>query len=63
MSDASWELFDSLFQSLMRQAHRIEELETRCTELERRLREREPEATRSGLKLIEPQPETAERAS
>ncbi|MGH9901756.1 MAG: hypothetical protein ACRD68_08105 [Pyrinomonadaceae bacterium] len=35
-----WETFDSLFKTVHRQGRRVEELETRIIELERRLQER-----------------------
>ena len=40
MSDAVWETFDSLFKTVHRQGQRIEELETRLSDLERRMQER-----------------------
>ncbi len=40
MSDAIWETFDSLFKTVHRQGRRVEELEARIVELERRLQER-----------------------
>jgi BMFP domain-containing protein YqiC len=42
LSDAEviWETFDSLFKTMHRQGRRVEELETRVLELERRLEER-----------------------
>lgn len=46
MSDYIWETFDSLFKTVHRQGRRVEELETRLAELERRLQERAaPSAT------------------
>ena len=53
MSDVIWETFDGLFKTLHRQGRRVEELEARVVELERRLQERA--AGRA------PQPEAAER--
>ncbi len=35
-----WETFDSLFKTVHRQGRRVEELEARVVELERRLQER-----------------------
>ena len=35
-----WETFDSLFKTVHRQGRRVEELEARIAELERRLQER-----------------------
>jgi BMFP domain-containing protein YqiC len=52
VSDVIWETFDGLFKSLHRQGRRVEELEARVVELERRLQERAGFA---------PQPEAAER--
>lgn len=40
MSDAIWETFDGLFKTVHRQGRRVEELEARILELERRLQER-----------------------
>jgi BMFP domain-containing protein YqiC len=40
MSDHIWETFDGLFKTVHRQGRRVEELEARITELERRLAER-----------------------
>ena len=40
MSEFIWETFDSLFKTVHRQGRRVEELETRLAELERRLQER-----------------------
>ena len=52
MSDVIWETFDGLFKTLHRQGRRVEELEARVVELERRLQERA---------ALHPQPEPAER--
>ena len=52
VSEVIWETFDGLFKTLHRQGRRVEELEARVVELERRLQERAPFA---------PQPEAAER--
>lgn len=52
MSDVIWETFDGLFKTLHRQGRRVEELEARVVELERRLQERA---------AFTPQPEPAER--
>ena len=38
-----WETFDSLFKTVHRQGRRVEELEARVTDLERRLTERAAE--------------------
>jgi BMFP domain-containing protein YqiC len=40
MSDHIWETFDGLFKTVYRQGRRVEELEARISELERRLTER-----------------------
>ena len=40
VSEAIWETFDSLFKTVHRQGRRVEELEARLLELERRLQER-----------------------
>jgi BMFP domain-containing protein YqiC len=40
VSDVIWETFDSLFKTMHRQGRRVEELEARVVELERRLQER-----------------------
>ena len=52
VSDVIWETFDGLFKTLHRQGRRVEELEARVVELERRLQERAGFAS---------QPEAAER--
>lgn len=44
MSEYIWETFDSLFKTVHRQGRRVEELESRIVDLERRLRERESQA-------------------
>jgi hypothetical protein len=53
VSDVIWETFDGLFKTLHRQGRRVEELEARVVELERRLQER--------AASFAPQPEAAER--
>jgi BMFP domain-containing protein YqiC len=40
VGEAIWETFDSLFKTVHRQGRRVEELEARVLELERRLQER-----------------------
>lgn len=40
MSEHIWETFDSLFKTVHRQGRRVEELEARVIDLERRLNER-----------------------
>jgi BMFP domain-containing protein YqiC len=52
VSDIVWETFDGLFKTLHRQGRRVEELEQRVVELERRLQERAAHAI---------QPEAVER--
>src|SRR5687768_11904136 len=52
-----WETFDSLFKTVHRQGRRVEELEARVVELERRLQER-PAAFAS-----QPQPKQFEQAN
>jgi BMFP domain-containing protein YqiC len=42
MSDIVWETFDGLFKTLHRQGRRVEQLEARVAELERRLQESSP---------------------
>jgi BMFP domain-containing protein YqiC len=54
VSDIVWETFDGLFKTLHRQGRRVEELEQRVVELERRLQERA---------ALTPQPEAVERIS
>ena len=54
VSDIVWETFDGLFKTLHRQGRRVEELEQRVVELERRLQERAAHTT---------QPEAVERIS
>jgi hypothetical protein len=54
VSDIVWETFDGLFKTLHRQGRRVEELEQRVVELERRLQERASQTT---------QPEAVERIS
>ena len=54
MSDVIWETFDGLFKTLHRQGRRVEELEARVVELERRLQERAAPAL---------QPEAVERVT
>jgi BMFP domain-containing protein YqiC len=53
VSEVIWETFDGLFKTLHRQGRRVDELEARVVELERRLQER------AGGRA--PQPEGAER--
>ena len=63
VSDTVWETFDGLFKTLHRQGRRVEELEARVVELERRLQERagftsQPEAAERVVKQM-----PAERAA
>ena len=56
VSDIVWETFDGLFKTLHRQGRRVEELEQRVVELERRLQERaaltpQPEAVGTLAKM------------
>ncbi|HZI17441.1 MAG TPA: hypothetical protein VEY09_02510 [Pyrinomonadaceae bacterium] len=66
MSDAEviWETFDGLFKTLHRQGRRVEELEARVVELERRLHERAPVGGVQPSRQFEPLAELpAERAA
>ena len=45
VSEHIWETFDSLFKTVHRQGRRVEELESRIVDLERRLRERESQTS------------------
>jgi hypothetical protein len=47
VGEAIWETFDSLFKTVHRQGRRVEELEARVLELERRLQERPAQAPRA----------------
>ncbi len=51
MSEYIWETFDSLFKTVHRQGRRVEELEARIIDLERRLQERA-----SGAAVQQPKP-------
>lgn len=42
LTEHIWETFDNLFKTVHRQTRRVEELEARVIELERRLNERSP---------------------
>jgi BMFP domain-containing protein YqiC len=55
VSDVIWETFDGLFKTLHRQGRRVEELEQRVVELERRLQER--------AAMLVVQPEAVERVT
>jgi BMFP domain-containing protein YqiC len=46
-SEYIWETFDSLFKTVNRQGRRVEELEARIVDLERRLAERNAQKTQS----------------
>ena len=48
MSDHIWETFDGLFKTVHRQSRRVEELEARIVDLERRLAERPAAAVAVG---------------
>ena len=62
VSDAIWETFDSLFKTVHRQGRRVEELEARVLELERRLQER-PSAAASPARREQVAELPAERAA
>ena len=51
MTEAIWETFDSLFKTVHRQGRRVDELEARLVDLERRLQER---ASAQQPKAVEP---------
>ena len=55
MSDHIWETFDGLFKTVHRQGRRVEELEARITDLERRLAERA-----GTVNSAQPQPKQAQ---
>ena len=61
MSDHIWETFDSLFKTVHRQGRRVEELEARLLELERRLEERPAAAQPKAFEHVTEMP--AERAA
>jgi BMFP domain-containing protein YqiC len=56
-----WETFDSLFKTVHRQGRRVEELEARVVDLERRLNERAAE--QAAPKTQQPYEMPAERAA
>ena len=56
-----WETFDSLFKTVHRQGKRVEELEARVVDLERRLTERAAEQAKTQPRAINEMP--AERAA
>lgn len=61
MSDHIWETFDGLFKTVHRQGRRVEELEARIADLERRLAERAGAATVSSVQSTKPaQPTVSE---
>lgn len=62
MSDYIWETFDDLFKTVHRQGRRVEELETRVADLERRLQERAA-AAGSPPKAVEMKEMPTERAA
>ncbi|HEX9918398.1 MAG TPA: hypothetical protein VGA87_04475 [Pyrinomonadaceae bacterium] len=57
MSDHIWETFDGLFKTVHRQGRRVEELEARIVDLERRLAER---AAVVVANTVQPQPKQAQ---
>jgi len=65
MTDSSyiWETFDSLFKTVHRQGRRVEELEARIVDLERRLTERNAQQAQSpkAVQTVEEMP--VERAA
>ena len=64
VSDYIWETFDSLFKTVGRQGRRVEELEARIADLERRLNERQngqPQTTPQPFSTVNEMP--AERAA
>ena len=64
MSEQIWDTFDSLFKTVHRQGRRVEELEARVIELERRLQERTAPAAIQQPKQFEQVSEMpAERAA
>ena len=63
MSDAIWETFDSLFKTVHRQGRRVEELEARILELERRLAERPATAPHASRQLEQVAELPAEKAA
>jgi BMFP domain-containing protein YqiC len=56
-----WETFDSLFKTVHRQGRRVEELEARVIDLERRLNERAAAAEQKTPRAVSEMP--AERAA
>ena len=61
MSDHIWETFDSLFKTVYRQGKRVEELEARIADLERRLVERSAATPKPAQPTVGEMP--AERAA
>ena len=61
MSDFIWETFDSLFKTVHRQGRRVEELEARIADLERRLTERTVQQAKPAQPTVGEMP--AERAA
>ncbi|HJR09432.1 MAG TPA: hypothetical protein VJ842_19380 [Pyrinomonadaceae bacterium] len=59
MSDHIWETFDGLFKTVHRQGRRVEELEARITDLERRLAER----TTPVVSQVQPNKQTQQTVS
>jgi len=56
-----WETFDSLFKTVHRQGRRVEELEARVIDLERRLNERAAASEQKAPRVVSEMP--AERAA
>ena len=63
VSETIWETFDSLFKTVHRQGRRVEELEARVVELERRLQERVAQAAPSPRAIEQVAEMPAERAA
>ena len=49
-----WETFDSLFKTVHRQGRRVEELEARIAQLERRLHERSGSSNNNSASVLQP---------
>jgi BMFP domain-containing protein YqiC len=60
-TDYIWETFDSLFKTVHRQGRRVEELEARVVDLERRLNERSVEQKTQKARIVGEMP--TERAA
>ena len=57
MTEEVWNTFDALFKAMHRQGRRVEELEARVVELERRLKEGGAPPAQSHLSLVNPEEE------